>query len=123
MREQIEIIQTPTVEAYARLKQHERDAAAVLVAQNQRLRQERAKTVDRALQAEQRARARTVATARAQGAAEAAEEVNAIFADEYTRERVRCFESFKPAKTYGNLEACAAEMAEYDRRKKEQRKA
>jgi hypothetical protein len=115
----VEVVQTPTVEAYAMLKQHERDRAAVLVAQNQRLRQERAKTVERAIQAERRSRTRTVATARAQGAMEANQEVEAIFLDEYTRERVRAFEAFPTRrKTYGDIEACAAEVAEYDRKKK-----
>lgn len=114
----VEVVQTPTVEAYAKLKQHERDRAAALVAQNQRLRQERAKTVERAIAAERRARTRTIATARAQGAKEANEEVESIFQDEYTRERVRAFEAYRPAKSYGDIEACAAEVAEYDQRKR-----
>lgn len=117
MTEQLAGYPTPTVEAYALMQQHERDRAAKVFYLNQRLRKERAKTLDQAIKAEQRTRARTINTARADARREANEEVDGIFLDEYTRERVRAFEAYPMRqKSYGDIEACAAESAEYDKR-------
>ena len=115
--EQIEVHQTPTVEQYARMQQHERDKAAQIHTLNKRLRAARAKTLEAKIFAVEAARARTIYNARADARKEAAEEVAFIFQDEYTRERVRAFEAFPTRpKTYGDIEACAAEAYEYDKR-------
>jgi len=117
MPERNDLYIVPTVEQYAQMSQHDRDTAAQLRKINDRLRLAKIKTAEAALRAEESARARTIYNARQEARREANEEVAMIFHDEYARERVRAFEAFPTRpKTYGDIDACAAESHAWDLR-------
>jgi hypothetical protein len=111
----IDLIETPSVEAYAAMRQQERVAAAQILARNKQ-------TIDAgndALRAAERAALRTkrqmIVRAKAEARAAAQAEVANIYADEFRAERILAFETHpRTPEPHGDIKACSQESYEWD---------
>jgi hypothetical protein len=118
-----EVLMTPTVEAYARLKQHEREQVARALALNRKILAEQIETAEDALLAVKQSKAQEVSRAKSEARQAARAEVAKIYEDEFTRERVRAFEAYPLVPVvYGDLEACSQESYEWDLKHSKRRK-
>lgn len=110
-----DLIETPTVEAYAALKQHERAAAARAIVRNAKIIESQAAALDAAQRAARQVRAQMIAAAKVQARAAARAEVEQIYADTYTAERILAFETHpRTPAAHGDIRACAAESHQWD---------
>lgn len=110
-----DLIETPTVEAYAVMQQHERDAVARNLAHNAEVLAAEAAHLQKRQRAMASTRERDIARARAQARLDARAEVEAIYQNEYTAERILAFETHpRTPAAHGDIKACAAESHQWD---------
>lgn len=110
-----ELEETPSVEAYAGMKQHERAAAARAIMRNTKILESQDAAHAAAQRAARQVRAQLIAAAKVQARAAARAEVEAIYANEYTAERILAFETHpRTPAAHGDISACAAESHQWD---------